>query len=196
MTNLKERSTGDIIREAGYLSCPVQRAAHAINAFLKELMCGKCFPCALGAYEAGNILHDISSGKITRADIDALRRIADAMSVASRCKKGRDMALFINETLGENAFRDHIQGRCPDRACTSYAEYRVLPERCTMCGDCLKVCAYAAITGEVRVPYLSGYLPFEIVSRRCTGCGECLKACPNDAITVTDRIVSVQEIEK
>ena len=187
MPEQKERSTSDIIQETGRLSCPVQRAAYYIDTFIKELMCGKCFPCALGTHESAVILHDIITGNATNADIDALRRIAEAMLISSRCKRGRDTADFIADLLKEKAFSEHISGHCPAHECTSYSEYRIIPDRCIMCGECQAVCAYHAIVGEKKVPYLSGYLPFEIVSMRCTGCGECLKVCPADAIIIADR---------
>jgi len=187
MTEQKERSTGDIIHETENMSCPVQKAAHYIDAFLKELMCGKCFPCALGTHEAAIILRDIISGNAANPDIDALRRITDAMLMASRCKKGRDSAHIMTELLNDPAFIEHVRGRCPARECTSCIEYRIDPDKCIMCGDCQTVCSYHAIVGEKKVPYLSGYLPFEIASKRCTRCGECLKVCPNDAISAGER---------
>lgn len=186
MTDKKERSTSDIIQETGNMSCPVQKAAYYIGEFLKELMCGKCFPCALGTHEAAVIAQDIISGNAAEIDIDRLRRIAGSMAIASRCKKGRDTALFIIELMKAEAFAGHVKGRCPDRECASYFEYRIIPEKCIMCGECQAVCSHHAVIGERRVPYLSGYLPFEIVPRRCTRCGECLKVCPNDAIVIVE----------
>jgi ferredoxin len=187
MSDQKERNTGDIIQETERLSCPVQKAAYYIDTFIKELMCGKCFPCALGTHEAAVILHDIASGNATNADIDALRLIAGAMLISSRCKRGRDTGHFMAELLKAETFSEHVQGRCPAHECTSYSEYRIVPEKCTMCGECQAVCKYNAILGEKKVPYLSGYRPFEIVAKRCTGCGECVKVCPEDAIIVVDR---------
>jgi MinD superfamily P-loop ATPase len=187
MTDQKERGTNDIIKEAGNLLCPVRKAAYYVDTFLRDLMCGRCFPCALGTYEAAIILRDIIAGNATQADIDALRRIADVMLMASRCRKGRDSAQFIMEMLKAEAFAEHITGSCPVRECTFYSEYRIISEQCIMCGECQAVCAYNAVVGEKKVSYLSGYLPFSIISKRCTRCGECLKVCPNDAIRVVDR---------
>jgi ferredoxin len=194
MTDKKERNTGDIIQEAGSLSCPVQKAAYYMDAFLKELMCGRCFPCAFGTYEAAIILQKIISGNAATADIDALRRIADVMLTASRCKKGRETAQFMAELLKSETFPEHVEGRCPARECISFIEYRIIPEKCILCGECMKVCRYNAVAGEKKVAYLSGYLPFEIVSKRCTQCGECMKVCPNDAIIIVDKRELAEEI--
>jgi MinD superfamily P-loop ATPase len=187
MTEHKERSTGDIIQETEIMACPVRKASYYIGIFLEELMCGKCFPCALGTHEAAIILRDMIAGNATNADVDDLWRITEVMSFASRCRKGRDTADIMVELLKEPAFYEHVRGRCPAHECTTYIEYRINPEKCIMCGDCQTVCEYHAIVGEKKTPYLSGYLPFEVALRRCTRCGECLKVCPNDAISAGER---------
>jgi len=49
-------------------------------------------------------------------------------------------------------------------------------ERCTSCGECLKVCRFAAIDEDLAIdPYL------------CEGCGACVYVCPVDAITLSPR---------
>jgi len=63
MSDQKERSTRDLIQETESVSCPVRKAGEYIDAFLKELMCGKCFPCALGTFESASILRDIIAGE-------------------------------------------------------------------------------------------------------------------------------------
>lgn len=187
MSEQKERSTRDIIKETESMSCSVRKAAYYLDAFLRDIMCGKCFPCALGTFESASILRDIITGRGTQADLHALTEIADILTVASRCKKGKDTGQFILDLLKTGAFSEHIGGRCPDRECASYSEYRIVPEKCIMCGECQVVCTFHAVVGEKKVPYFSGYLPFEIASKRCTRCGECLKVCPNDAIIVVDK---------
>jgi NAD-dependent dihydropyrimidine dehydrogenase PreA subunit len=187
MNDQKERSTSDIIQETVSLSCPVQKAVYYMDAFLKELMCGRCFPCALGTYEAAAILRSVTGGNAHNTDIIALQRIADAMLTASRCKRGRDTAVFLADLLKSETFSDHVNGRCAGRECTAYIDYRIIPEKCVLCGECQSICRYHAVVGEKKVPYLSGYLPFEIVSKRCTRCGECIKVCPTGAIVVSDR---------
>ncbi len=186
MDEKKERSTGDIIEEAGRFSCPVQKAAYYADSFLRDLMCGRCLPCALGVHEAKLLLQEMVAGGAREGTIDALRRIAEALRVGSRCKRGRDTAHFLLEMLSSSAFSAHVQGRCPDRECAAYYEVRIEPAKCIMCGECRNVCAYRAVSGEVRVAYMSGYLPFEILPKRCTRCGECLKVCPTRAIVVVD----------
>lgn len=186
MTEVKEKKVDEIKKEAEEIRCPVRRALYYTEEFLSGPMCGKCFPCALGAYETRVRLQNIVSGRGTEADLSAIRRISDEMLLTSRCKKGKDTAEFILEWMATDAFKEHIEGRCPERDCGAYIEYRIIPEACTLCGLCKDVCKDNAIMGEKKVPYRSGYLPFEIRQKRCTKCGECIKVCPSDAIEIID----------
>ncbi|MEW6002233.1 MAG: 4Fe-4S binding protein [Nitrospirota bacterium] len=186
MSEQKEIKVEDIKKEAEEKRCPVQRALYYIERFLEDPMCGKCFPCSFGSYEAKIRLKDIISGKGKEVDFPALRRIADRLIESSRCKKGKDTGKFILEWMETEVFRDHIGGRCPDRECLAYIEYRIVPEKCIMCGECQVVCKFNAISGEKKKPYLSGYLTFKIRQKRCTKCGECLKVCPTGAIEIVD----------
>ena len=70
--------------------------------------------------------------------------------------------------------------------CLALIEYRVIPDKCNMCGLCQDACKYSAIQGEKKKTYRSGYLPFEIRQKRCTKCGECIKVCPTRAIEIVD----------
>jgi ferredoxin len=187
MSDKQELKTEDIIREAERKGCPVQRASYYINEFLRELMCGKCFPCSLGTYEAATRLKDVISARGTEDDIHALQVIADMMIAASRCKKGKDTGQFILKCTEAASFMEHLRGWCPDRECISLSEYRIVPEKCVMCGECQIACRYGAVIGEKKVPFLSGDLPFEIIGEKCVQCGECLRVCPNDAIMVIDK---------
>jgi ferredoxin len=186
MAEEKEKRVEDIKKEAEGIRCPVKRALYYTEEFLEGPMCGKCFPCALGAYEAKVRLQGIVSGRGTEADLMALRRISEEMLTSSRCKKGKDTAQFILEWMATDAFREHIGGRCPERDCEAFIQYRVIPEKCTICGLCKEACRYNAIIGEKKVPYRSGYMPFEIRQRRCTKCGDCIKVCPSEAIEIID----------
>lgn len=195
MSDKQELKTEDIIREAEKKACPVQRSLYYIQEFLGGPMCGKCFPCSFGTYEAAIRLKDVMSGRGTEGDIPVLRRIADAMIAASRCKKGKDTGQFILRCMETDSFAEHMQGRCPDRECISLTEYRIIPEKCVMCGECQVACKYHAVIGEKKLAFLSGYVPFEIIGERCVQCGECLRVCPNEAIIVVDKKADAVKVE-
>lgn len=166
--------------------CPVQRALFYIEGFLAGPMCGKCFPCEIGVYEERIRLKNLIEGKGSEADLFALKRIASEMLISSRCKRGKDTAQFILGWMDTNIYKEHVEGRCPDKECITLIEYRIVPEKCTMCGLCKDACKYNAVHGEKTKPYLSGYMPFEIRQKRCVKCGDCIKVCPTNAIVVVD----------
>lgn len=196
MDEKKEQKVEDIKAAAQAKACPVQKALYYVAGFLDGPMCGRCFPCSLGSFEAGRRLQNIAEGRGTGADISALRRIAGHMLEASMCKKGKDTARSIIEWMEDGAFYAHIcppradaSGagcRCPEKQCAGLVEFRVISEKCTRCGLCKDACAHGAIFGEKRKPYLTGYPPFEIRQKRCVKCGDCLRACPEGAIEVAD----------
>jgi ferredoxin len=191
MTNQEEfkpKKVEDIKKETEERRCPVQKSLYYIENFLADSMCGKCFPCAYGTYEAKIRLRDIISGIGSDADIAALRRIAEDMIESSRCKRGKDSATFLLEWMNNGSFTVHVEKKCPDRECLELTEYFIIPEKCIMCGECTNACKFAAIIGEKMKPYQSGYLPFEILQKRCTRCGECIKVCPTNAIEFHDFI--------
>ncbi len=53
------------------------------------------------------------------------------------------------------------------------------PELCTICGRCVKVCPYNAITIDIK-----NKIPAETIEAACAGCGTCGAECPSDAITM------------
>ncbi len=191
MDEKKELKVEDIKGAAQAKACPVQKALHYVTGFLEGPMCGKCFPCSMGSFEARRRLENIAEGRGTGADESALRRIAGHMLEASMCKKGKDTARFILEWIEDGGFSAHVSSpgaaaRCPEKQCLGLIEFRVVPEKCSRCGVCKDACAHGAVFGEKRKPYLTGYPPFEIRQKRCVKCGDCLRACPEGAIEVAD----------
>jgi NAD-dependent dihydropyrimidine dehydrogenase PreA subunit len=176
----------DVLAASGKAKCPVQKSQIFVEEFLSEPMCGKCHPCSLGSYEALVRIKRISSGKGKQEDMAAVRRIAEDMLESSRCIKGKDTAKFLLEVLNTASFREHLAGHCAERECTALIMFRVIPEKCTLCGLCKDACKHHAVQGEKQVSYRSGYLPFEIRQKRCIKCGDCMTACPTQAIIVTE----------
>ncbi|MBI4690701.1 MAG: 4Fe-4S dicluster domain-containing protein [Nitrospirae bacterium] len=192
MTEQKEKKVEEIKKEAEAMKkCPVNKALYYIEEFLAGPMCGKCFPCEMGCYEARIRLKKLTEGQGSEADLFALKRIANEMLLSSRCKRGKDSAQFILEWMGTDIYKEHIEGICRDKECTALIEYRIIPENCAICGLCADACKYNAVLGEKKKTYKSGYQPFEIRRKRCVKCGECIKVCPTGAIVIVD--VKVKE---
>ncbi|MBI5195062.1 MAG: 4Fe-4S dicluster domain-containing protein [Nitrospirae bacterium] len=194
MNEIKEKKLEDIKKEAEEKKCLVQRALYFVDEFLAGPMCGRCFPCSFGSYEARIRLRNLSEGIGSEEDILRLKRIAENMLEASMCKKGKDTAKFIMDYIDTEAFRGHLTGVCPEGECHSLIKYVILPEKCTMCGICLDACKDYAIIGEKKKSYLSGYQPYEIAVKRCTKCGDCIKVCPFKAIEITTEKEAVQAV--
>lgn len=180
----------DVQAKADEKGCPVQKSLTFVEEFLAEPMCGKCFPCSMGSYETRIRLKKLLDGTASENDIAVIRTIAAVMAEASMCKKGKDTARYIQEQIDSHAFEQHLEGSCPTTECIHYHAYIIVPEQCTMCGDCLDACKDFAIIGEKKKPFLSGYVPFEIVQKRCTKCGECMKVCRYEAV----KLVSAKEL--
>jgi len=187
MTEVKEKKVEDIKKEADEtIKCPVNKALYYTKEFLSGPMCGKCFPCEMGTYEIVIRLQNIVEGMATEMDALSIKRIAANMLEASMCKKGKDTARFILEWMDTGVYNEHIEGRCPDMECKAFIEYRIIPEKCIMCGECQEACEYNAVVGEKKKPFLIGYAPFEIRQKRCVKCGDCLPVCPTNAIAAVD----------
>ena len=175
----------ELKKQADEVSCPVQRSLFYVDEFLKGPMCGQCFPCAFGSYEAKVSLESIVEGMGSEKDITSIKRIADNILAGALCKKGRQAADYILECVDSDHFGAHIKGRCPDKLCKAFIEYRIIPDKCTMCGLCKDVCENNAILGINRKnQYDTGYLPFEIRQKRCKRSGACKDICPTGAIVV------------
>lgn len=182
----------DVFAAVENIKCPIQKSRKFVEEFLSEPMCGKCHPCALGSYEALVRLKSISEGRGKLEDVAAIQRIADDMLEGSRCIKGKDTAKFLLEELKTGSFTEHLEGHCEERECPALIIYRIIPEKCVLCGLCKDACRYNAVQGEKKVSYSSGYLPFEIRQKRCVKCGDCMAACPYGAIEIISAKVEIE----
>lgn len=182
----KKKDMKDVFNAVENIKCVIQKSLTFVEEFLSEPMCGRCLPCSLGSYEAMVRLKRIAAGIGEQGDVDALHRIAGQMIEGSMCKKGKDTAVFLLESFKTDAYAEHLKKRCHERECPSLITFRVIPEKCVMCGLCKEACKYNAIVGEKKELYRSGYLPFEIRQKRCVKCGDCVPACPYAAIEIIE----------
>lgn len=73
-------------------------------------------------------------------------------------------------------------------------------EKCTACGQCIKVCPKsliallpATVAGVVRCSsHAAGAVTRKACTAGCIGCMKCTKVCEHDAITVQDHLASIQ----
>jgi NADP-reducing hydrogenase subunit HndC len=91
-----------------------------LNFFRKE-SCGKCSPCRICTQKAYEILTDISKGRGSMGDLDALREISIQLNELSNCGLGQTAAVPLRDTLTH--FRDEVEAHirlkvCPAGVCS------------------------------------------------------------------------------
>lgn len=100
--------------------CVVDLARVLLNFFRKE-SCGKCSPCRICTQKAYEILTDISKGRGSMGDLDALREISVQLNELSNCGLGQTAAVPLRDTLTH--FRDEVEAHirlkvCPAGVCS------------------------------------------------------------------------------
>ena len=141
-------SGGIIVVDDG--TCMVDLAKYFTN-FLQCESCGKCLSCREGLKRIYEILTDIVEGKGREGDIELLEELAPVVKEASLCGLGQTAANPVLSTL--RYFRDEYEAhifekKCPAKVCRALIKYSVVPDLCTGCGACAKVCQQEAIHGE------------------------------------------------
>ena len=152
--------------------CMVDTARFFIDFSVDE-SCGKCVPCRIGLKVMLNILNRIATGKGSMSDIDLLERLGKHIKDSSHCGLGKSAPNPVLSTIRyfRNEYEAHIQEkRCPALVCPDLIQFRVIPEKCKMCGLCQKACPVEAISWEKKKPAI-------IDSQKCTQCRSCIQAC-------------------
>jgi len=166
-------------------TCMVDVAKYFMN-FLKDESCGKCTSCREGTKRMHEILNEISEGRGKLEHIDLLEELGWVTMEASLCALGGTAPNPVLSTLRyfRQEYEEHILNkRCPAKVCRALLTYRILPDLCTSCGRCAKVCPEKAITGVQKTKKEKGK-PFEIEHEKCIQCGMCLETCKFDAVEV------------
>ena len=166
-------------------TCMVDVAKYFMN-FLKDESCGKCTSCREGTKRMHEILTEISEGRGKPEDLDLLEELGWVTMEASLCALGGTAPNPVLSTLKyfRSEYEEHILNkRCPAKVCRVLLHYRILPDVCTSCGRCAKVCPEKAITGVQKKKKEKGE-PFVIDQKKCIQCGMCLETCKFDAVEV------------
>lgn len=102
------------------------------------------------------------------------------MQATSLCGLGQTAPNPVLSTIRYfgDEYDAHVgERRCPAGACLALVTYRILSDRCTGCGVCLKACPAGAVSGEKKQPHV-------IDPAVCVKCGACQERCRFDAIIV------------
>lgn len=154
-------------------NCMVDVAKYFIDFAHKE-SCGECAPCRLGTKQMLDILEDIVSGKGTIEDLDLLEDLGKGIKSGSLCGLGQTAPNPVLTTIRyfKDEYIEHIQNkRCPSKVCKDLIYYDILPDKCTGCHICFKVCPVSAISGNPKELHT-------INQSLCIKCGMCMDKCP------------------
>jgi NADH-quinone oxidoreductase subunit F len=176
------KGVGSMIGAGGIIvmdddNCMVDVALHFIRFNASE-SCGKCTPCREGLNEMERVLTRITEGKAELDDLGYLEELGEWMIGGCLCALGSSAPNPVLSTL--KYFRDEYEAhikehKCPAGVCRELTRYRVIPENCTGCGDCVAVCPTGAATGEPEKVHTIDLL-------LCSKCDECYKVCRFEAI--------------
>jgi NAD-dependent dihydropyrimidine dehydrogenase PreA subunit len=138
----------------------------------------------IGTEQVVLIFSRLTRGEGQERDLDLLKRIATEVQTTARCRRGIRAASVLAESLEKSdVYEEHAREKhCPSGSCSGLVHYRVIPDKCTMCGLCKEACPRGAIVGEEYLPYLADNEPYYIKVNKCDNCGLCLPACEAGAI--------------
>jgi len=158
-------------------TCVVDLAKYFLTFTLRE-SCGKCVPCRVGTRHLADLLDKVTKGTASVADIDRLETLGQVVKGAALCGLGNTAPNPVLSTLKyfRSEYLAHVrERRCPAGLCRDLVEYRVIPEKCTGCRQCVKACPSQAITGPRSEPH-------NIDKSKCIKCRACYEVCRFDAI--------------
>jgi bidirectional [NiFe] hydrogenase diaphorase subunit len=104
-------------------SCMVDIAKYFMEFCMTE-SCGKCVPCRVGTAQMYDILHKITLGEATLADLEVLDKLCTMVKQTSLCGLGQAAPNPVISTL--RYFREEylahiVEQRCPAGVCTMHS---------------------------------------------------------------------------
>ncbi|MDW7760691.1 MAG: NADH-ubiquinone oxidoreductase-F iron-sulfur binding region domain-containing protein [Acidobacteriota bacterium] len=153
-------------------------AARTFLAFVQSESCGKCVACRVGTRHMVGLLDKIAQGKAVEADLDRLEKLGNIVRASSLCGLGKTAPIPALTALRyfRSEFIAHVvDKRCPAAVCRDLITFRIIPDRCTGCMMCVKVCPTAAITGPRSKPH-------NLDQSKCIKCRSCYEVCKFDAV--------------
>jgi NADH-quinone oxidoreductase subunit F len=177
-------ATGAIMGSGGMVfmdedTCMVDIARYFLS-FTVDESCGKCTFCRIGTKKMLEILERITKGRGREEDIEELQRLGQAIIKGSLCGLGQTAPNPVLTTIRyfKHEYEAHIKDhKCPAKKCRALITYRILPDKCTGCTLCAKICPVGAAQGERKKIHI-------IDPEICTRCGFCKDACKFEAIAV------------
>ena len=176
------QEAGSIMGSSGIMvmdddTCLVD-AARVFLSFVQSESCGKCVACRVGTRHMVGLLDKIASGKAVEDDLVRLEKLGTIVRDSSLCGLGRTAPIPVLSALRyfRSEFIAHVvDKRCPAAVCRDLITFRIIPDRCTGCMVCVKVCPTGAITGPRAQPH-------SLDQSKCVKCRSCYEVCKFDAV--------------
>ena len=173
---------GSIMGSSGIMvmdedTCMVD-ASRVFLSFTQSESCGKCVACRVGTRHMVGLLEKIASGKADEEDLDKLERLGHIIRTSSLCGLGQTAPIPALTALKyfRSEFIAHVvDKRCPAAVCRELVTFRIIPDRCTGCQMCVKVCPTKAIAGPRSQPH-------NLDQSKCIKCRSCYEVCKFDAV--------------
>ena len=174
--------TGAIMGSGGLVvmdetTCMVDVARFFLN-FTQNESCGKCTFCRIGTKRMLEILERITDGKGKDGDIETLLDLGEKIKDNTLCGLGQTAPNPVLTTIKyfREEYEAHIKDKkCPAASCSALLKFTIIPEKCTGCTACFRVCPVNAITGEKKKVHV-------IEHNICVKCGKCFDTCKFDAV--------------
>lgn len=177
------RKVGSMMGSGGMVvmdedTCMVDIAKYFLS-FTQAESCGKCPPCRIGTWHMLEILKRITTGAGKPGDIEELERMGTLIQNTALCGLGQGAPTPVLSTLQyfREEYEEHVHDKfCRAKVCKGLGTYIIDEEKCTLCGNCIKVCAFDAVK-ETRTSYF-------IDVDYCTKCKACYDVCPEGAVII------------
>jgi len=176
------QEAGSIMGSSGIMvmdedTCMVD-AARSFLSFTQSESCGKCVACRVGTRHMVGLLEKIASGQAAEEDLDKLERLGHIVRNSSLCGLGQTAPIPVLTALKyfRSEFIAHVvDKRCPAAVCRELVTFRIIPDRCTGCQMCVKVCPTKAISGPRSQAH-------NLDQSKCIKCRSCYEVCKFDAV--------------
>jgi len=145
--------------------------------FCVDESCGKCAPCKIGGWQMLRLLEKIADGKGEEADLEKIKRIAQAMQKASLCGLGQSAPNPVLSTLNYFA-EEYVNMWSTKNAAPANASAAAIRDRVRSmqrCKLCVTNCPTKAISGDRQTGFV-------INQAQCVKCGKCFEVCKFEAV--------------